>query len=242
LQQVRSAAWQSASQAKAAVEIYLKSGRPGGTTLEAVAIEPPKLLKGETVIDAVERLRRRGRELRADLHRIQSAPFPSSYARAKMREEIEVMATLGEPDVSKLIEHRDRPIIWPTQQVRGTVYNAAPGAICFTELEAATPLVVWVLKDALIKRLDAKIDAEADDPASLSQTEREKRESEVMSDLLDIEGQESVFVWQAQSQGLPCEHRSDINPVALLGLRLVTTPRVNETPGTTPGLSWPWRR
>jgi hypothetical protein len=38
------------------------------------------------------------------------------------------------------------------------------------------------------------------------------------------------------------EHRAEISPVALLGLRPVTTARVNQTPGTTPGYSWPMRR
>jgi hypothetical protein len=45
-----------------------------------------------------------------------------------------------------------------------------------------------------------------------------------------------------RSQGLPIWHRSDISPLALLGLRLITAPRVSETSGTTPGYSWPWRR
>jgi hypothetical protein len=70
---------------------------------------------------------------------------------------------------------------------------------------------------------------------------RERREAEVMGDLRDIEFQEAALVWQAQSQNLPVEHRSDINPLALLGLRLVTAQR-GETPGTTPGFSWPLRR
>ena len=41
LQDVRTAAWQTASQAMAACEAWLKTGRPGGTVLEAVEVEPP---------------------------------------------------------------------------------------------------------------------------------------------------------------------------------------------------------
>jgi Putative transposase of IS4/5 family (DUF4096) len=46
-----------------------------------------ELNKGETVLDGIERLRRRCRELKADLHRIASAPFPSStiLLRCRMR-------------------------------------------------------------------------------------------------------------------------------------------------------------
>jgi hypothetical protein len=40
---------------------------------------------------------------------------------------------------------------------------------------------------------------------------------------------------------LPVEHRADISPLALLGLRLVTAPHAEEI-GTTLGLSWPTRR
>ncbi len=46
---------------------------------------------------------------------------------------------------------------------------------------------------------------------------------------------------QAQAQALPIEHRSAISPLALLGLRLVTAARVNETPETTSGYSWSMR-
>jgi hypothetical protein len=89
LQQVRSAAWQSASQAKATCETWLRD--PHGTVLEDYEGDVPKLAKGESITDAIERLRRRARELRADLHRIASAPYPSSYAKQRMREQIEAL-------------------------------------------------------------------------------------------------------------------------------------------------------
>ncbi|WP_128935782.1 hypothetical protein [Bradyrhizobium zhanjiangense] len=63
-----------------------------------------------------------------------------------------------------------------------------------------------------------------------------------MGDLLAVDPDESELIWQAQSQGLPVEHRAEVSPQALLGVRLVTTPRNSEAPGTSPGLSWPWKR
>jgi hypothetical protein len=86
----------------------LRDGKPGNTTLEAVEVEPPKLNKGETVVDAIERHRRRVRELRADLHRIESAPYPSSYAKQRMRAQIGQLAQRGAPSVSSLVEHGSR--------------------------------------------------------------------------------------------------------------------------------------
>jgi hypothetical protein len=106
----------------------------------------------------------------------------------------------------------------------------------------AVALVAWLHKDALVAALDREIASEADDKAALSHEAREKAEAEVQGDLLDVERAENELVFEGWTEGLPCEHRSDINPVALLGLRLTTTPRGNETPGTTPGYSWPMRR
>ena len=132
--EARATAWQAASAAMAACEAYLRDGKPGNTTLEAVEIEPPKLAKGENgLLDAVSRLRHHCRELRADLHRIESAPFPSSYAKRKMREQIEALAQRGVPDVSVLIEH-DRDIAWPTQRLSSQVIGAEQRALAFAEV------------------------------------------------------------------------------------------------------------
>jgi len=224
--EARAAAWQTASQALAAVESWLRDGKPSGVLLQDHDGEEPKLNKGETVVDAIERHRRRSRELRADLHRIESAPFPSSHTKLKMREQIDALAMQGAPSVSSLIEHDGR-IDFQTQRVQSQVIGAEQRALAFAELPDAVALVAWLHKDMLIKRLDAEIDAEADVEAALSHEAREKAEAEVLLDIVANERDESFFVFSAQAQGLPCEHRSDISPVALLNLKLVTVAPTN---------------
>jgi hypothetical protein len=76
-------------------------------------------------------VRRRGRELKADLRRIQSAPFPSSYAKQQMRAQIEALAMSGTPNVSNLTEH-DREIAWPTQMLRCQAHNTPMPSVAFT--------------------------------------------------------------------------------------------------------------
>jgi hypothetical protein len=230
----RTAAWRTTAAPVATCADFLRHGVPGNCKLEAVEVQPPKLNKGETVTDAIEHLRRRGRELKADLHRIQSAPYPSSYAERQMIAQVEALAMQGAPSVSLLIEH-DGKIVWQTQQMQSTVYNAQPRAVAFTEVPDAVALVAWLHKDALIAALGREIASEADDKAALTHEARQKAEAETMGDLLAVERDESWFVWQAQSQGLPVEHRPDISPLALLGVRLVTTPRVTEAPETSRG-------
>ena len=226
LQEVRSAAFQAASGALAAVESWLRDGVPGNCTLEPIEVEPPKLNKGENgLLDAIENRRRRVRELRADLHRIASAPFPSSYAKAQMRAQIEALAMQGAPSVSSLIE-LDGRIEFQTQRLTSEVH-AAQRALAFTEVADTIALTCWLHKDALIAALDREIASEADDKAALSHEARQKAEAETMGDLLFVERDESWFVWQAQAQGLPIEHRAEISMVALLGLRLVTIAPTN---------------
>ena len=107
----RSQAFQSIAQTHSAAMAWITYGRPAGTTLADFAGAEPELKKGEDIPIAIERLRRRGRELKADLHRIASAPYPSAHAKARMREQIEALAQTGAPTVSLLIEH-DKPIQW----------------------------------------------------------------------------------------------------------------------------------
>jgi len=241
LQATRSAAFQSASAALSNVETWLKSGRPGSTTLEAVEIEPPpKLAKGEAgLLDQIEARRRRVRELRADLHRIASAPYPSSHTRAKIRQEAEGLALLGTPIVSNVIEH-DASIIWPTMRVQSEVHGERR-SLAFSEQLHALALFAWMFKDALIAALDREIANESDDANALSHEQRQQAEAETMSDLLATERIEAALTWAAMEQGLPVEFRSDISVLAILGIELRTVPR-GETPETSAGYSWPWRR
>jgi hypothetical protein len=123
--ETKTAAWHAASGALANAEVWLKGGRPHGTTLLDYDGPEPKLAKGEAgLLDAVENRRRRVRELEADLHRIRSSPYPSSHCKAQMREIIEQLATRGAPEVSLLIEHDQREIGWPMTRQRSEMIGA----------------------------------------------------------------------------------------------------------------------
>lgn len=231
LQEVRAAEFQSAGAASAACEAWVRDGRPPGTALEDYEAEPVKLNKGEGILDGIERLRRRGRELKADLHRISSSPFPSSYCKQRMREQIEALAARGAPDIANLIEH-DRSVIWPTQNVRSQVYNTEVPSFASAELPDTLALFAWMHRDALIAALDREIDAESDDKSALSHEARQKAEAVVMGDLLAVERDEAALVWSAQSQSLPVEHRSDCDPRAILQIRLITAPGATSGPSS----------
>ena len=119
----------------------MKNGIPAGVVLEDHEVDVPKLAKGENgLLDQIENRRRRVRELRAASHRIQSAPFPSSYAKQQMSAQIEALAMSGAPNVSNLIEH-DRKIEWPTQTLRSEVHNTQVPSVAFAETHDLLPLM-----------------------------------------------------------------------------------------------------
>jgi hypothetical protein len=238
LREIRLAAWQTTARTLDNVEAFLKSGKPGGTVLELFEGPEPKLAKGETILDGIERLRRRGRELLADLHRIRSAPYPSSFAKQLVREQVEQLAQRGAPNISGLVEHGDGKIeeLFPRQLARAQVFNVAksPAATAYFELVSPPAILAWLFKDQLIAALGREIDAEADDKAALTHEQRQQREAEVQGDLLSTERDICSLIWRGQAEGLPVEFPADISPLALLGLRLVTAPRAVPSFGSSP--------
>jgi hypothetical protein len=209
-------------------EEWLRRGRPGGTVLVEAPVEVSDVLKkGERLPEAVERLRHRLRELDADRHRIESAPFPSADCKARMREEIEIIAARGAPSVDGLVEHFGN-VAWPQEWVRiplvavtadkGTAVTGSASG----ELSDTLGFMIWLHKSAVIKALSDLIDQESDDAAALSQQDREVRLTEIGRDRLVIERQEAALVWRALAQGDAIEHRPDATPSAVLGVELQT--------------------
>jgi hypothetical protein len=166
LQQQRSSAWQAASRVVSAVETWLRDARPQGTVLEDIETPEVKLLKGESLTDAISRLQRRCRELKATAHTIASAPHPSGWAKAKMRQEIEALATRGEPDATNLIEHGGA-IRFPTLRAQAEVHGAQR-SLAFMEVTDVAGLLAFILKPTLTAALDKLIDEASDDAAALS--------------------------------------------------------------------------
>ncbi len=229
LREVRSAQFQAAGAALANVETWLRHGVPGGCTLQDHETEVPKPTKGENgLLDQIEVRRRRVRELRADEHRIRSAPYPSAHAKAQMRQQIEQLAERGTPSVSRLVE-LDGPLDFQTQRLTSEIQGERR-QLGFTETADAVALICWLHRGAMIAKLDTEISTEADDGAALSHEARQKAEAEVMGDLLDIERQEAALVFAAWEHGLACEHRSDCSQLAILQVQLVSVPRAAPPP------------
>ena len=145
---------------------------------------------------------------------------------------VDQLAQRGAPDPTNLLEHGGE-IIWPMSRVQAEVYGAER-SLAFHEAVDVVGLVAFLLRPTLISALDALVDEEKDDAASLSHEERQRQEAQVRSDVLAVERDEAALTWRAIDDKLPVEFRSDINPIAVLQVQLRTAPRAIDGPTTSP--------
>ncbi|MGY2845639.1 hypothetical protein ACVIWU_004490 [Bradyrhizobium sp. USDA 4509] len=203
-------------------EAWIRSVRSG----TAIVMHEPVdigVKKGESILAAIERIQRRGRELRADLARVAAAPHPSTIRREAMVREVEAWAEQGRPNAAGSIEHGES-IDWPLAHHQFEIFNAGPGAIVFGQLIDIRNFMAWWDKDGMIKRLGAEIDAVSDDDAALSDEERARTSAEISADLLAVQRCEAELVWRGIADGAAIMHRPDIDPMALLGVTLASAP------------------
>jgi hypothetical protein len=151
------------------------------------------------------------------------------------------LAAQGAPVVSDVIEY-DRKLVWPMQRLQGAIINSQAPSFAVTEVPDVLGLFAFVHTEALLASLDALVSEEADDAAALSHSDRELREAEALSDLLACDRDESWLVWRAMDERLSVEHRADCAPAAILGVQLLTAPRVVEASGSSPEHAWTVRR
>ena len=229
---VRSEKWRAAGGIVTGVEGWLRTGIPDGSTLVAVD-DPPLaeiLRKNERADDAIDRLARRRRELIADRHRIASAPFPSSVAKARVADQINALADSAVPYTAGCVEHLDEARL-AERQMRAMVYNVpnAPGAIAQATETDAVGLIAWLMRDVLIERLHREIDEDSDDEHALSAEQRREQQAVLDADLLDVEREVAALTWQMRRDGAAVEFDKSLSPLAIIGVTFA--PRQPTPPG-----------
>lgn len=226
--EVRTARAHAAARLVKHLEDWLQSGHPSGTVVAVVADVDLRDCKrrGENDIAAVERLRHRLRELAADAHRVESAPWPAALAKARVREEIHAIARRGQPDVAPAVE-AGAGIAWPKilQRMEVRAFAVADGAhvhgLAHEEVVDGTALLMWAHADQIIRKVELEIDALADDANALAPEARARRLSEIAADRLVVERQECELIRRLQADGTQVEYREDADPRALLAIELV---------------------
>ena len=140
-------------------------------------------------------------------------------AKERARAEIEALAERGQPSVFPLIESRDEPIYWSERAftdalIGGRVITAAGDP-------PALPLLFWLHRDAIIAKVEAQIDAVADDPNALTAQQRAEQIGEIDRDRLAVHVHEEYWVTVAIDDGVNVIRRADADPRALLDLATI---------------------
>jgi hypothetical protein len=216
----RTAEWTPLGQLIDATERWLQS-LPGDAVIEPAEVETPKLLKGETPSAAVDRLRRKRRDLIADLAQVEAAPITSTTARALVKAEVEALAARGRPDLYGTIEHAE-PIRWPESRISAPLVGFAQSegqpmlqGTATAKVSDALALIAWMYRDDLLAALDAEVDAVADDAAALTDDERAARKADILTSVLEYERAEVALIDEI---GGAVAFRPDTDPRALLAV------------------------
>jgi hypothetical protein len=177
--------------------------------LRAVSIEP-KLRKGETLPDAVRRVRSEIIAAQSELAGLRSAPpTPEELARDLVGQ---ITAHARPPAL--LILDRKLRILWPDSQE-----FAAPGSTLAAPSGSASGLLCWLFHDRIVESLAPVLEQLIGRlPAGVSSEDREQRISELTARLLLLEHQEEALISSAASAGIELARRPYCSGWALLGI------------------------
>ncbi len=199
------------------VENYLAEGLRGvRDTIKLYQGPAPLPHKGENPVDAVERCRRRLRELDADRHRVASAPWPSAEAKRRARTEIDELAERGQPSALPLVESKDGPIRWAERSYSDVLIGDR--LVSAVGDPQALPLLFWLHRDAIISKIEQQIDEIADDSSALTKEQRTEQIGEIDRDRLAVQREEEHWIGVAVDGGMTSLRRPDADPRAVLGL------------------------
>jgi hypothetical protein len=185
--------------------------RAGGTALRSVVVEP-ELEDGETVIQAIERVRREIYATRAGLAQLKSAPLTSAELREKIAAEIDRLAVAGVPRINL----QTGALEW---------IDTAPAHTWGTPSAAARSLLCWLFRDRVVEVCTADLDQEI--PGAVSAAERPEREAQLRDELLRLERIEVALVDRGVAAGLDVHYRADCDPRAVLQIA-IAAPEVEE--------------
>lgn len=168
--------------------------------------KPPavKLLKDETVTDAITRARDEIEALKQHLRAVQSAPLPIKDLKEAARAHVDKLAASGRPRVSGQGGEFKADF--------STASFGPPGERRYLELLA------WLHPDALVTALEKEIDGLPKPKLTLTAAEKQKRLVELRDNLDTLERQEETLIEKAVEQGLDLLRRPLANPLAVLGI------------------------
>lgn len=151
-------------------------------------------------------------EAQGELARIRRAPRTAAELKADIRQRIAAMAEKGRARVYGAAQGELRIDLMPSTlagDTLGQMFNRP----------VVENMMAWLHRDALIKALEAEIDA-AELSGAVSAEDKARAEQELPPKILLLEREEEALIEAALDTGLPVERRGSVSPAAILGVEV----------------------
>jgi hypothetical protein len=181
-------------------------GGPYG--VRAYSGPPAAPRNGESLSDAVLRIRREVVTAQSELAAVRRAPPAADEARAAIVAEINRLAGIGTPQLS--IANGKATLWFPDQQ-----QHAAPGSALAAPSGSASALLCWLFRDQIVELCTARLEQVA---GGITAADRAARIAELERQLFQLEHDEEQLIEAAVAAGLEVHRRPHASPYALLGI------------------------
>ncbi len=186
------------------------NGLAPGVALETYAAVGTKPHKGETVVQAIARLRDEITATKNHLRTVKAAPLPRADAKA-----------LAAVYVQQLAE-RGRPQVWFDRERLNVAFVDPRRPDSFAHFLDVAAFAAWLNPDVMVTRFEEAIDAlPPETQTAMPKEEQEKRAAELAAALLELERQEEFLISTAAGDGLAIERRPTASPAAVLSVVVV---------------------
>lgn len=175
---------------------------PPHAVLEDALREKARPRKGESPLDAINRIREEVRAAQSEVRKLyQAGPRVADLKRAAKRYVDELAA---------------RPTITATHEKFDLTFDNGSSA-AGPNIRA---ILAWVYPEALLKRLEDEIDAMPVPELALSLKEKNERLAVAKEKLLALEYSEEILIESAYDDGEQIVRRFDADPQAILGVQI----------------------
>jgi hypothetical protein len=196
---------QARHQARAAlnaqVRHWLLSLGPS-VVIEAAKPLKPKLKAGETLVSAVEKLRKQIGALRAEHQHTKTAAPTIAEMKAAAAEHVSKLAERGKPRL--IIEHGKFELRFGTE-----TFNPQPDTAC---------ILAWADPVSVLKQIEKQIDAMPKPTLALSAQAKSDKLAMIAVSLATLEFEEETWIEQSEVEGPAIVRRPYASPAAILGV------------------------
>lgn len=187
------------------IEVWLKRMRE--VSFEVARVPIIKLEDGETLPQAVGRVRLEMATLKSSLFTVEHAPLPKAQLIERARQKIDALAERGRPALN--FDSKTGEFDFAFRHEPGT---GGPSP------DHALHALAWFDRDRLLERITAEINMRPEPKMVLSVEERRARTREINERVDMLERLEEALIMRAQSDGLEILRRPNANPAAVLGI------------------------